>query len=210
MPSITKSTELISLAISGFTFFNKSIASAFSSSLSTLATYSSTQNSPVGIVRVTVDAFDGCASLVTSCDLTSPICWYTVTLSPFATLTPSGKSTFHVVPLVGESERVAFTVPPSPFNITWTVAITVLFFPLTLTLAFAKFAPEIVVASYNTSLTVGSFTTISSAHTSTAPITLLSSMATANKQAVKVLKSLFLLSFCLMIYLLFFFVTSAE
>ena len=45
-------------------------------------------------------------------------------------------------------------MPSSPFNVTWTVAIT----SFLSTLAFAKLPPEIVVASYNTGLTVGAFT----------------------------------------------------
>ena len=72
---ILNSTDLISLTIVGFAFFNKSMASAFSSALTILATYCSTHISPLGIVRITVDALDGCAVSVTSRDLSSPICW---------------------------------------------------------------------------------------------------------------------------------------
>ena len=53
---------------------------------------------------------------------------------------------------------MAFTLLSSPFNVTWTVAITV--FLLTLSLYLARLPPEIVVASYNTGLTVGALTLV--------------------------------------------------
>ena len=71
-------------------------------------------------------------------------------------------------------------MPSSPFNVTWTVAIT---FCL-LTLALATLSPEIVVASYNTGLTDGAFT--AAALTSVAPNTPVTSIIKTRVKAQRI------------------------
>ena len=60
--------SLISLVIVGFASLSILIASACSSLLTMLDEVCSIQISPLGIVRVTEDALDACASAVTSED----------------------------------------------------------------------------------------------------------------------------------------------
>ena len=74
-----------------------------------------------------------------------------MTVSPSATVTPAGRFTFQVDPLVGVTETVAFSLPFLSFNVTYTVPLTV--FPSTL--PRCNLPPEIVVASTKTGKMVG-------------------------------------------------------
>ena len=66
-----------------------------------------------------------------------------MTVSPAATVTPPGRFTVQLVPLLGVTETVAFSLPFLSFRVTYTVDLTV-FLP---TLFRCTLAPEIVVAS---------------------------------------------------------------
>ena len=69
---------------------------------------------------------------------------------------PSDNFTDQSFDLIDASGIVSFTVPSLPFNITWTVAITILVFPPSLTFSLCTLPPEILVSPINTLLIVGS------------------------------------------------------